>query len=196
MKFLALVILLAGQFWESKAPADWSQSELNTLLTDSPWAQMVQAPGTSGAAQAVQVMIATAGPIEKAEAEWDRRTSKKKNAEPDLMKEEYRAWLGENRAKQIVLAVHANVGDAYSDEREMRTMQEESIMHVGRRKYKMTGYFPPSAGDPYLRLAFPREVGAADKSVIFDLYIPGVGIGYRSAEFSVKEMMVNGKLEM
>ena len=69
-------------------------------------------------------------------------------------------------------------------------------MIVGRKKYKMTGHFPPSAGDPYLRIAFPREVTAADKSVNFELYVPGVGIPFRSVEFRVKDMTVKGKLEI
>lgn len=194
MKFIAILLLLSGQFWESKAPADWSQSELNILLTDSPWAQMVQAPG-SGAAPPVQVMIATAGPIEQAEKEWDRRVTKKK-PEQDVLEDDYRAWLDENRAKQIVVAILVNKRDAFSDERETRTMEQESVMIVGHKKYKMTGFFPPTSADRYLRLAFPREVSAADKSVTFDLYVPGVGIGYRLAEFKVKDMIVNGKLEI
>jgi hypothetical protein len=60
----------------------------------------------------------------------------------------------------------------------------------------MTGHFPPSAGDPYLRIAFPREVTANDKSVNFELYVPGVGIPFRSVEFRVKDMTVKGKLEI
>jgi hypothetical protein len=60
----------------------------------------------------------------------------------------------------------------------------------------MTGHFPPTAGDRFLRLAFPREVQATDKTVVFDLYLPGVPNPYREAEFQVKDMLVNGKLEM
>ncbi len=198
MKFLAIVVVLAGQFWETKAPADWSEAELNALLTDSPWAQMVQAPGTGSAPLPVQVMIASAGPIEKAEAEWARRHREKKPGAPeDVLDEEYHAWLQENRAASIVVAIGTpNKGDALSDDRETRTMQEQSVMIVGRKKYKMTGYFPPTAADRYLRIAFPRAVSAADKKVTFELYVPGAGIPYRSAEFSVKEMILGGKLEI
>ncbi|HTS76667.1 MAG TPA: hypothetical protein VMG40_10710 [Bryobacteraceae bacterium] len=198
MKVLPILLLLAGQFWETKAPADWSEAELNQLLTDSPWAQMMPAPGPGGDAPPVQVMVATAAPIEKAQAEWDRRFTKKKPAPgPNLMKEEYLTWLEDNRATQIVLAIATpNKNNAFGDDREMRSMQDESVMIVGRKKYKITGYFPPAPGDPYLRLAFPREVRATDKKVTFDLYVPGVAIPYRSAEFSVKDMMLDGKLEM
>jgi len=69
-------------------------------------------------------------------------------------------------------------------------------MRIGKKKFKMTGHFPPSPRDPYLRLAFPREAQATDKSVVFDLYLPGVPIPYREVEFKVKDLLVNGKLEM
>jgi hypothetical protein len=39
-------------------------------------------------------------------------------------------------------------------------------------------------------------VTAADKSVIFELYLPGVPIPYRSAEFKLRDMVMNGKLEI
>jgi hypothetical protein len=194
MRYLALLFWLAAPFWETAAPADWSDAQLKRLLTDSPWAQLVGAMGSSSA-RPIQVLVATAGPIEHGEAEWDRRVSKKK-AGPGLMKEEYRAWLQENRASQIVLAISAGKSSDLADEGEIRRMKEQSVMIVGHKKYKMTGYFPPSEGDPYLRIAFPREVTANDKMVNFELYVPGVGIPFRSVEFKVKEMMVKEKLEI
>ena len=194
MKHLALLFWLAAPFWETSAPADWSNMQLKALLTDSPWAQFVGAPGSSSA-PSIQVLVATAGPIEQGEIEWDRRFTKKK-AGPDLMREEYRAWLQENRGNHIVLAISAGKNAQLSDESEMRRMEEQSVMVVGHKKYKMTGHFPPSAGDPYLRIAFPREVTADDKMVNFELYVPGVGIPFRAFEFKVKEMMVKGKLEI
>ena len=112
MKYLALLFWLAAPFWETAAPADWSDSQLKGLLTDSPWAQLVGATGSSSA-RAIQVLVATAGPIEQGELEWDRRFTKKK-AEPDLMKEEYRVWLQDNRATHIVLAISAGKNDQLS----------------------------------------------------------------------------------
>lgn len=32
-------VLLAADFWEKKAPEDWTTEEVETILTDSPWAQ-------------------------------------------------------------------------------------------------------------------------------------------------------------
>ena len=69
-------------------------------------------------------------------------------------------------------------------------------MKVGRKKYKITGHFPPTPSDPYLRLVFPRAVAPSDKIVEFDLYLPGAPQPYRIAEYVVKELMYRGKLEL
>ena len=192
-----LLFLFAAPFWEAKTPADWTENELEQLFTDSPWAQMVTAPGRAAPAPSVQVYLATAALMEQAERERDRRYREKRPASaPDVLAEDYQAWLKENRETQIVLAVRMATNAGFFDEREVRRMEEECVMRVGRKKFKTTGHFPPSAGDPYLRLAFPREVQSRDKTVVFELYLPGVPIPEREVEFSVKEMMVRGKLEM
>ena len=56
--------------------------------------------------------------------------------------------------------------------REVKRMKEESFLRVGRKGYKMTGHFPPTPADPYLRLIYPREIGPNDKSLVFELYLP------------------------
>ncbi len=198
MKWIGLLLFLAAPFWEAKAPADWSDEELGRLLTNSPWAQMVTGPGR-GDAPPVQMYLATAAPIEQAEREWNRRARLRQRAAPppsDPLSEEYRVWFEDNRATQIVLAVSIPNNRAFADNREISHMQQECVMHAGRRKYKMTGHFPPSPRDPYLRLAFPRQVEATDKSVSFDLYLPGVPLPFRVVEFSVKDMLLKGKLEI
>jgi hypothetical protein len=195
MKWAAVLLMMAAPFWDSKSPDKWSDGELGALLTDSPWAQMAMASGSSVAVP-VQVYLATAGPMEKAERERARREALKKPAPDDPLFEAYKGWVEENRAKQIVLAVAVTKNDVLADEAEIRRMEDECVMHVGKKKYKMTGHFPPSLGDRYLRLAFPREAQATDKSVIFDLYLPGVPIPYREVEFKVKDMVSGGKLEM
>jgi hypothetical protein len=37
--FGCAALLLAADFWEKKAPEDWTNEEVETILTDSPWAQ-------------------------------------------------------------------------------------------------------------------------------------------------------------
>jgi hypothetical protein len=137
--------------------------------------------------------------MRSAEQERERRANLKRKAkettEGDVLQEEYRAWLEENRQTQLVLAIRVTNTKVFSDEREVRRMEEQCVMRVGRKKIKMTGHFPPSAADPYVRLAFPREVQLSDKTLAFDLYVPGVSAPFRTAEFALREMLVDGALE-
>lgn len=196
MIWAVVLLLFAGPFWESIAPEKWSDDQLGALLTDSPWAQMAAATGSSVAVP-VLVYLASAEPMEKAERERDRRAAlKHPPTEEDPLVADYRSWLEDNRAKQIVLAIGITKPDVLADEQEIKRMEDECVMRIGKKKYKMTGHFPPSPGDRFLRLVFPRDVQPSDKSVSFDLYLPGVPIPYREAEFRVKDMIVDGKLEM
>jgi hypothetical protein len=177
-----MLALLAAPFWETTAPKDWSDDDLQMLLNDSPWAQAAE-PDPK-----VQVYLATARPIREAETELARRSGKPLN-------DDYEDYLKEEGTRNLVLAVAFPNGKALADAKESQRMQEESIMQVGRKKYQIVGYFPPIPSDPYLRLVFPRAVTANDKSVLFELYLPRNG-PYHEAEFSVREMMYKGKLEM
>ena len=147
----------------------------------------------------MEVFLATAGPIQLAEKERERRTGSPQawtGAAGKPGGTEYRLWMEDNRATQIVVAVRIQNNKGFLDEREVRRMEDECVMRVGKKKIKMTGSFPPSETDPYLRLAFPRQVELSDKTLSFDLYLPGVPSPFRSAEFALKDMLVAGKLEL
>jgi hypothetical protein len=196
---LAMLLMLAASFWESKAPADWTDNEILVLFTDSPWAQMAEPSVKDSHGAPVQVYIATAGPMREGEKERERRYIRKGNGPPPAespMDTEYRLWLEDNMAKQIVVAVRIFRSKDFDDGAQTKRMEDDTLMRVGRKKFKMTGNFPPTQRDPYLRIAFPREVQAADKSVTFELYVPGATPPYRTVEFRVKDMIVNGKLEL
>ncbi|HVO99685.1 MAG TPA: hypothetical protein VMT15_16550 [Bryobacteraceae bacterium] len=199
MKLAAILFLLSASIWETKAPADWTDDELVRLFTDSPWAQMVEAPGTKEShGEAVQMYLASAAPMQEAEKERERRYLRKANGpvQEDPMAAEERIWMEDNRAEQIVIAIRIQRAQEFDDSREVRRMEDECVMRVGRRKSKMAGHFPPTAHDPYLRIAFPRQMTESDKSVTFELYVPGARPPFRSAEFRLKDMMWKGKLEL
>ena len=178
--------LLASPFWETKSPADWTETELRQMLTDSPWAQGVERGGAV-------CYLATAHPIQNAERELARRRQAKGAPPPDP---EYTDFLAQDQGKHIVLAVSYPNPNPLDDAPEARRMQEESILKIGKKKYKMTGHFSPTPADPYLRLVFPREIGPNDKSLVFELYLPGVGDAYNTLEFRLKELLYRGKPEM
>jgi HSP20 family molecular chaperone IbpA len=198
MNLVAILCLLAASFWDAKAPADWTDDELVRLFTDSPWGRLVEAASKDTHGAPVQIYIASAGPMQAAEVERRRRFVRKGNApvEETPMEAEYRLWMEDNRATQIVLAIRIPRSKDFDDATQTKHMENDSIMRVGRKRYKMTGNFPPTSRDTYLRMAFPREVHESDSRVTFELYLPGVSPPYRTVEFQVKDLIVKGKLEL
>jgi hypothetical protein len=187
MRMLVAVLFFLGQpFWESKPPERWSDREIDAMLHDSPWAQTV-----SGDPQLL-VYLATAGPIEDAEQEARLRT-RNPLPEPDP---DYLDYLRENRDKNFVLAIPDVARTELDKPGEQRTMEEQTLMTIGHKSYKIVGHFPPTEADPVLRLVFPREALPTDKSVVFHLYLPGVPFPDRETEFRVKDLMYHGKLAM
>jgi len=198
LRFWLALYLFVDPYWVSKPPPEWTDAQLLALLSNSPWAQAVTGPGANS--PPVEVFLATAGPIQLAEKERDRRIQARRRPGPLAPENpaitEYRLWMEDNRATQIVVAVAIQNNKDFLDEREVRRMEDECVMRVGKKKIKLTGSFPPSEADPYLRLAFPRQVELTDKTLFFDLYLPGVPAQFRSAEFTLKDMVVAGKLEL
>jgi hypothetical protein len=194
--FLCAAVLFAGvPFWEAKPAAEWSDSDVDLLLTNSPWAQQAISGRSSTGAL---VYIASAHPIREAEAERERRSLEKSKKPPveDPNAGEYADFLRDNEGKYIVLAVRIPNPKVLADPAEVKRMEEACVLKVGQKKYKMTGHFPPSPSDAWLRLVFPRVVTEADKSFRFELYIPLVQDPYRFAEFRVRDLMYKGRLEL
>src|SRR5262249_29321047 len=184
MEWLLLAALaFADPFWETKTPREWSNNELETMLTASPWAQISQGKGRLQGVP-LQIYIATAKPIVDGEKEREIRTRRPgAPATEDLMAAEYRVWLEDNRDTQLIVAMHMRKNDSFSDAKELKRLEKECVMHAGKKKFLMTGYFPPSSRDAYLRIAFPRKVELSDKTLMFELYFPGVPNGFREVEF-------------
>jgi hypothetical protein len=186
---LPLFFFLAQPFWEAKPPEQWTDAEIQYLRTDSPWAQH------SGDSPQVVIYLATAAPIEHAEAELRLRLKGNPHPlpEPDP---DYLEYLHDNREQNLVVGVTYPTLAGMSDSRENKRMEEESVMVVGKKTYHIVGHFPPTPSDPVLRLIFPRAVKPADKTVIFRLYLGGLNFPEREAEFRVKDLTYQGKLEM
>ena len=209
MIWLALAALLfADPFWQTKPAKDWTDAELSQFLADSPWAQMIAQPAkpqagkNSGEGALVQVYLATAGPVVKALAERDRRLELRrpgitKALADDPLSEERALWLADHRAQYIIIAARVGNNDSFSIGKETSRMERDSVMEVGRLQVKVSATFPPTQTDPHLYLAFLREpVAGLDKDLSFALYLPGVPAPYRTVTFKIKDMMVDGKLEM
>ncbi len=201
-------LLFVDPFWQTKPAKEWTDPELSQFLADSPWAQMAAQPGkpqvgkNMGEGRLVQVYLATAGPVVKALAERDRRLELRrpgitKALAEDPLSEERAAWFADHRAAYIIIAARVGNNDAFSIDKETSRMERESVMESGRTQVKVSATFPPTQTDPHVYLAFLREpVASADKDLSFGLYLPGVPAPYRTVTFKIKDMMVDGKLEM
>jgi hypothetical protein len=183
---LPLLLFLAQPFWEAKPPEQWSDFQIRSIRTDSPWAQT---------SEGSTIFLATAAPIEHAEAELRLRLKHNPNPlpEPDP---DYVEYLRDHREQNLVLGISYPTLAHTSDARENKRMEDESVMIVGKKSYQMLGHFPPTPSDPVLRLIFPRVVKAGDKTVLFRLYLGGLNFPEREAEFRVKDLVYQGKLEM
>ena len=184
--FLAVLFFLAPPFWESKPPERWTDREIESIRSDSPWAQPV------GPDPRILVYLATAGPIQDAEEEARLRT-KDPLAEPDP---DYLDYLREHGDREFVVAVPNVTLPALAKPGEEKLMEDQTAMIIGKKSYKIVGHFPPTKDDPVLRLVFPREAQATDKSILFHLYLPGVPFPGRETEFRVKDLLYHGKLSM
>jgi hypothetical protein len=172
------LLLLAAKFWEATPPAQWSEAELRQMFVESPWAD-------AGA------YLATARPMRIAEAELRRRTG----AKSDLLYEDYLAWLEENGAKHVVLAVKLPKPELLADAAEARRVEKEALLSVGRTRVRAVLHFAPSSADPWVRLVFPRPQLGAAKEMTFELYVPGSAAAYTQAVFAVKDLMWKGTPE-
>jgi hypothetical protein len=190
---LLLCALLAGKpFWENSLPSAWTGEQITSILTDSPWATRATTARNEGG---IRVLLATAAPVRLAEQELARRAAlhqppREETPEPD----EYQEFLRDHADSSIVLAVNLPAS-ALDDPAERKRMEEECILRVGRKKFKMTGHFAPSGDDPMLRLVFPRAISAENRGFRFDLYLPSIPNPYRSAEFRLKELVYKGAPE-
>jgi len=187
MPFLCLLLtLMAAPFWNTKPPNEWSPEELNELMTDSPWAR------DSGA----QIYLASARPMREAERRLGIAQPQPSANGEIQYDSDYLEFLRENPGKYIIVAIRLPNPNALAETEEARFMEEKCVLKVGKKRYKMTGHFPPTPSDPYLRLIYPRAVDASAKRFTLELYLPSVAGPFRIVDFDLKEMVYKGILEM
>ena len=183
---LGLLFFFSQPFWEAKLPEQWTDREIETILRASPWSELAR-PSPE-----VPVYLATAAPIEEAEAQL-RLRAKHPLLEPDP---DYANYLRENRSEMLVLAIPWAHPANFGTPEDRRRMEDECEMVIAKKSYKLVGHFPPTFTDPVLRLVFPRRSKETDKSVIFRLFLPGTPFPEREVEFRLKDLLYHGKLEM
>ena len=193
--WMFLLLLAAAPFWQEKPIAEWNDIQLAEFLNDSPWAHAATGAGKIPGPP-VQTYLASGHLAEQAVTERARRVALRRKQTEDALAEEYRLWFEDNRTTQVIVAIRAGNLLGFSEEGEIRRMQDSSAMRSGKVKVKMSSYFPPTANDPYLRMAFPREIiSSGEKFLDFELYLPGIAGPFRTVQFVVQDLMVDGKAD-
>jgi hypothetical protein len=182
----ALLLLFGQPFWQTKPPEKWTDAQVESIRQYSPWTQNV------GPSPELLVWLATAQPIEEAEAEARLRKKNPLN-EPDP---DFLDYLRDNRDQVFVLAIAYPILTGRVKVEQQKMLEEESRMLIGSRSYKILGHFPPTPSDPVMRLVFPRVVRPSDKNVVFQLFLPGLNFPERQALFKIKDLYYHGKLAM
>ncbi|BDC48653.1 hypothetical protein F183_A09690 [Bryobacterales bacterium F-183] len=182
--FLQLSLAWASGFWDSTPPEQWTPEQVREIFEDSPWSRTLRSRG-----EPIQVHLASSLPMRQAE-QRQRVMSKRPGANSATF-DDYMALVEEG--KYIVLAIRLKDTESLSDGVLVSRMQKDSRMRADKKSFDLVTYFPPSPGDPYLRLVFPRI--PVVKSVDFTFVIPGATDPYRQVSFFAKDMMYRGKLE-
>ena len=202
MTYLAwiLLALFAAPFWETTPPREWTDDELEDVLHASPWSAAanpeIRKMELKLGEDLNHVYICSAEPMILAEKEKWRRYPPSGEALEDDYALEHHDFLASNPGKYIMLAVYVKLPQYTRDKKEIQRLENDSVLVLGKKEYKIVGHFPPSPGDPYLRLVFPREVSEDDKMLLFDVYLPGVPEPYRQFRFGIKDLYYKGKLEL
>ncbi|HUS07432.1 MAG TPA: hypothetical protein VMZ52_14085 [Bryobacteraceae bacterium] len=187
----AFFCFLAAPFWDAKPAGQWTNEEVQSMFSRSPWVSVAYPIGATGSRVPIPVYLASARPMREADQEVEKRTKRAS----DPLVEEFRQWEKENGDKYLVLAILQPRTLVTLDSKERKRMESDCVLRVGRKTYKMVMHFPASSSDARLRLIFPRAVQPTDKNFLFELYLPLVSGPYREVEYSVKELYSNAKLE-
>jgi len=172
------------RFWESRPPEEWTRAEVERLLSDSPWAQSSD----------IRVYIASAEPVRRAEMLWKDWLKADPGAEARVVAEDdYEDFLRQHPGEHIIVGVALPNALGTPDPREVAEMEKKSRIKLDKRKYAMLAFFPPTPGDPVLRMVFPRKFTGDEKKLTLELYLPVIRLPYRNFEFPVSALEWKGK---
>ena len=211
--FLMPWLLFAAGFWDTKPFPEWSDKELQKLMTDSPWVRQIRGkinaqpsdePGqaqipdlsgpTSAAAPSLPVMLRWISALPVKQGEMRARFGKDAATAPEARK-----FLEQPRTFYI-LAVAGIPGYLISkggaDNAKEAIARSTILTLKGKPSMQPTVVeFAPAGLNVTVMLGFPRsnEITLADEEVAFSTVIGTVLVRYK---FKLKDMVVRGKLEL
>ncbi len=185
---VSILMFPNGPFWEALPPGEWTGGQIAALLAESPWVS---------SQEGAHIFLASAKPIREAEIErWTRRQPEDELAAQEYTESsEYIEFIRDNADDYIVLAVHIPYPQYLLSPKDTKAMENRCFLVTGGKRHKLVGHFPPTPGDRYLRLVFPRLIDPSTREFHFRLYVPGVPNPYRRVEFLTENLTYHGHPE-
>ena len=205
--------LAPAEFWNDKQPADWSEKEVQRLLTKSPWAKEVAAEmnfagmgmppggGPMGGGAPPGGMDGPGGPMDlTAGVRWESAAS---------IRDAANSRLPEDAAEYYVISLHglpmmgagrgAGFPGAFGGDglqgMQARLRESTSLQRKGKKPIAPVR-IRTSEDDGVLLFYFPRDpdpISIEDKEVVF---VTALGPLEVKAKFPLKEMTYRGKLAL
>jgi hypothetical protein len=205
----------AGEFWNEKKPEDWTEAEIQEMLTKSPWAKEGAVSVFGGAGGLINRNGATSwsGTMSNGGSGRQRSNTKQTTQSADAPDLRYKAIVRWQSALPIREALKekgtpaiaesyiiAVVGDLAMADPDASDAQRESRLDMMKQYTKLErhgGAIPLTNIEPVPKVGtlfyFPRAEPIKDGQVTFSTKMGPVEV---KCKFTVKEMMYHGKLEL
>jgi hypothetical protein len=203
----------AGEFWNEKKPEDWTDAEIQELLTRSPWAKEGAVSVFGGAGGSLlnrNGAMNRSGNMSSTGRQRSNPTQTTQGDAPDLRYKAIVRWqsalpIREALKQKSMPAVEDNyiiavVGDLAMADPDADEAQRESRLDMMKQSTKLDkhgGAIPLTNIETVKKLGtlfyFPRAEPIKDGQVTFTTKLGPVEV---KCKFVVKEMMYRGKLEL
>jgi len=203
----------AGEFWNEKKPEEWTEAEVQELLTRSPWAKegAVSVFGGSGGSLINRNgAMNRSGNMSSSGRQRNNATQTQSGDAPDLRYRAIVRWQSALPIRQAlkekstagladyyIVAVVGDLAMADPDEDESQKQSRLEMMQQSTKLDRHGGSIPLANIETVKKVGtlfyFPRSEPIKDGQITFDTRLGPVEV---KCKFAVKEMMYHGKLEL
>jgi hypothetical protein len=203
----------AGEFWNDKKPEDWSEAEIQEILTKSPWAKEGAVSVFGGAGGSLLNRNGAMNRSGNMSSTGRQRTSTTQNQSGDTPDLRYKAIVRWQSALPIrealkekptaagadnyILALVGDLALADPDEDDAQKESRLEMMKQSTKLEKHGGAIALANLETVKKLGtlfyFPRVEPIKDGQVTFTTKMGPIEV---KCKFTVKEMMYHGKLEL
>jgi hypothetical protein len=203
----------AGEFWNEKKPEDWTEDQIQELLTRSPWAKEGAVSvfgGSGGSLLNRNGAMNRSGNMSSSGRQRTNTTSTQSSDAPDLRYKAIVRWqsalpireaLKEKPtpavAENYIIALVGDLALADPDEDEAQRQSRLDMMKQSTKLDKKGGSIPLTNLETVKKVGtlfyFPRAEPIKDGQVTFTTKMGPLEV---KCKFTVKDMMYRGKLEL